>query len=136
MPLQMPVYTGLLQLRRELWHVQDLVLPRALPMIPAGVAAGVLLMTFWFARLIHLSLPLSWAVLYGVPALVAYWLTNRPHIEGRSVQHWLLAQASYPFQPRRLVCMRPRWRTERLRLGLYFYRSLEQVMAEKRRGLR
>jgi hypothetical protein len=126
MPLQMPVYTGLLQVRRDLWHVQDLVLPRAVPMIPAGVFAAVLLTTFWLAHLLHFGLPLQWAALYALPAAGGYWLANRPQIEGRPIHRWLWAQLSYPFQPRRLVRLEPRWRSERLRLRVHLYVPREQ----------
>jgi conjugation transfer TcpE-like protein len=134
MPLQMPVYTGLLQVRRDLWHVQDLVLPRAVPMIPAGVFAAVLLATFWIAHLLHVGLPLQWAALYGLPAAAAYWVANRPQIEGRSIHRWLWAQISYPLQPRRLVRLERRWRSERLRLRIHLYLAPPQILEEARRG--
>jgi conjugation transfer TcpE-like protein len=131
MPLQMPVYTGLLQVRRDLWHVQDLVLPRAVPMIPAGVFAGVLLATFWLAHLLRVGLPLQWAALYALPAAGAYWMANRPQIEGRPIHRWLWAQLSYPFQPRRLVRRRPRWRSERLKLRVHLYLPHGRVRRER-----
>jgi hypothetical protein len=136
MPLQMPVYTGLLQVRRDLWHVQDLVLPRAVPMIPAGVFAAVLLVTFWIAHLVHFALPLQWAALYGLPGAAAYWVANRPQIEGRPIHRWLWAQLSYPFQPRRLVRLQPRWRSERRQLRAHLFLTLEEVVLEeaRRRG--
>src|SRR5437899_920479 len=126
----MPVYTGLLRVRRELWHVQDLVLPRSVPMIPAGVFVGVLLATFWLAHLVHVALPLQWAALYAVPAAAAYWIANRPLIEGRTIQRWLCVQLTYPFQPRRLVRLKPARRTERLRLNLVTFRPLRQVLQD------
>jgi hypothetical protein len=131
MPLQMPVYTGLLQVRRDLWHVQDLVLPRAVPMIPAGVFAGVLLVTFWLAHLLHFALPLQWAALYGLPAAGAYWIANRPQIDGRPIHRWLWAQLSYPFQTRRLVRLQPHWRSERLRLRIQLFLPHERVRGKR-----
>ncbi len=128
----MPVYTGLLQVRRELWHVQDLVLPRSVPMIPAGVFVGVLLSTFWFCHLLHFGLPLQWAALYAAPAAAAYWIANRPLIEGRSIHRWLWCQLCYPFQPRRLVRLQSSWRSERLRLNLAIYRPLTEIFGEAR----
>jgi hypothetical protein len=130
MPLQMPVHTGLLQVRRELWHVQDLVLPRSLPMWPAGIFTGVLLATFELCHLVNFVLPLQWAALYGLPAAVAYWIANRPLIEGRTIHRWLWCQLCYPFQPRRLVRLEPSWRAERLRLHVDLYLTLTQVLAE------
>lgn len=122
MPLEMPVYTGLLQVRRELWHVQDIVLPRAVPMIPAGAFVGVLMVTFWLAHLIGFAIPLQWAALYALPAAAAYWIANRPLVEGRAIYRWLWVQLCYPFQPRRLVRQQQSaWRTERLRLRLDLY---------------
>lgn len=125
MPLEMPVYTGLLQVRRELWHVQDFVLPRSVPMVPAGVFAAVLLATFWLAHLVNLALPLSWAALYALPAAGAYWVSNRPQVEGRTIHRWLWCQLSYPFQARSLVRLRPCWRTERLSFNVAIYRRPE-----------
>ncbi len=133
MPLEMPVYTGLLQVRRELWHVQDLILPRSVPMVPAGVFVGVLLATFWLCHLLHFGLPLQWAALYAAPAAAAYWIANRPLIEGRTIHRWLWVQLAYPFQPRRLVRLQPAWRTERLRLNVATYRPLAQVLEEARK---
>src|ERR1700730_17837943 len=118
MPLEMPVYTGLLQVRRELWHVQDLVLPRSVPMVPAGVFVGVLLATFWLAHLVHFGLPLQWAALYAAPAAIDYWIANRSLIEVRTIHRWLWVQLAYPFQPRRLVRLQPARRTERRRLNV------------------
>ncbi len=133
MPLEMPVYTGLLQVRRELWHVQDLVLPRSVPMIPAGVFVGVLLGTFWLCHLVHIGLPLQWAALYAAPAAAAYWIGNRPLIEGRTVHRWLWIQLAYPFQPGRLVRLQPVWRAERHRPHVVVYRPLAEVHEEARR---
>jgi hypothetical protein len=126
----MPVYTGLLQVRRELWHVQDLVLPRSVPMVPAGVFVGVLLATFWLCHLLHFGLPLQWAALYAAPAAAAYWIANRPLIEGRTIHRWLWVQLAYPFQARRLVRLQPVWRAERLRLNAATYRPLRQVLED------
>src|SRR3989442_10118869 len=128
----MPVHTGLLQVRRELWHVQDLVLPRSVPMIPAGIFVGVLLATFWLAHLLHFAVPLQWAALYALPAALAYWVANRPLIEGRTIHRWLWCQFCYPFQPRRLVRREPCSRAERLRLRVDLYLPLGEVLAEAR----
>jgi len=117
----MPVYTGLLQVRRELWHVQDLVLPRSVPMIPAGVFVAVVLSTLWLAHVVGLVVPVQWWALYALPAVAAYWIANRPLVEGRTIQRWLWCQLCYPFQPRRLVRWEPVWRAERLRLDLKVY---------------
>ncbi|MDQ6897972.1 MAG: conjugal transfer protein [Candidatus Dormibacteraeota bacterium] len=117
----MPVYTGLLQVRRELWHIQDLVLPRSVPMIPAGVFVAVLLSTLWLAHVVGLMVPVQWWALYALPAVAAYWIANRPLVEGRTIQRWLWCQLCYPFQPRRLVRWEPVWRAERLRLDLKVY---------------
>jgi hypothetical protein len=130
----MPVYTALLQVRRDLWHVQDLVLPRAVPMIPAGVFAAVLLVTLWLAHLVQFALPLQWAALYGLPAAAAYWVVSRPQIEGRPIHRWLWAQISYPCQPRYLVRLEPRWRLERLRLRVHVYLPLAEVLKDARKG--
>jgi TcpE family len=121
MPFHMPVYTDLLKVRRELWHVQDLLLPRSVPMIPAAAFVTVLLVTFWLAHLTHLGLQFQWAALYAVPAAAAYWIANRPLIEGRTIHRWLWCQLCYPFQPRRLVRLQPSWRAERLRLDVRIF---------------
>lgn len=99
------VFTDTFWVRRTVWHVYDLVLPVPVPVVSAVVALAVLFVEWrvgLMAALDRLPFPVNLLGLLILPA-VAWKLSDRPSVEGRSLQAWAWSQIRYRFEPRELV---------------------------------
>jgi hypothetical protein len=116
--MQLPVHTDLYRVRRTLYHIGDLVLPRPIGMVPTLVCVLTLLLEWQVAHRLHLPFTFDlWSLaIYGAIPFAAYRLANRPVVEGRPLHLWALSQVRYVFQHRRLVRLAPDYEPERERL--------------------
>jgi len=126
--MQLPVHTDLYRVRRTLYHIGDLVLPRPIGMVPALACVMALLLEWQGAHRPPLPFPFDvWSLaIYGAVPFIAYRLANRPLVEGRPLHLWLLSQVTYVFQPRCLVRLSTDYepKRERLRFGAWSRRDL------------
>ncbi len=99
------VFTDTFWVRRTVWHVYDLVLPVPVPVISACAAMAVLFVEWRFGLmglLDRLPFPINVLGLLVLPA-IAWKLSDRPSIEGRSLQAWVWSQIRYRLEPRQLT---------------------------------
>ncbi len=105
--MQLPIWTRRLEIKRELWHIQDFVPGFPIPVVQAVSALTVLFVEWLFLRKLSLSLPgpgflqmLLGAVLPGA----AWFLAGRPAIQGKAVQDYFCGQLRFwLLEPRLLI---------------------------------
>ena len=100
------VYTDLFRVRRYLTHAYDFNWGAAIPIVPAGAVLAVTFLEFKlgvFAVAGHLPAPLNLAAVAVLP-FVAWKIVDRPVVEGRPLQAWVLSQIRYwLLEPHQLV---------------------------------
>ena len=109
MELELSVWTRRLSVKRELWHLGDIVPGFAIPVQESVAALGVTFAEWWLLiKHLHMSLPL--------PALT-WFLAGRPAIEGKPVHLWIWSQLRFYFaEPRLVIHLEPAWEPRQARL--------------------
>lgn len=122
MGLQPEVHTSRFHVRRELWHIQDWVLPAPVPLIPAAVFAAVIFIEFKLgvADLLGHLLPFPMNLIPIVVVAYGFWrVSDRPTVEGKTLQAYIASQLRFWFtEPKKLVGFEPAREPFRARLRL------------------
>jgi hypothetical protein len=119
--MELSVWTRRLAVKRELWHLGDIVPGFPIPVQESVAALGVAFLEWWvLIKHLHLSLPLPpplpLFLFCSLPA-AAWYLAGRPAVEGKPVHVYLWSQLRYFLaEPRTLVHVEPAWEPQQLRL--------------------
>lgn len=95
--IEQHIFTDLFDVRRYFTHLLDITLPFSVPLI-SGSAAAVTLFIEWRLGILGLAravpAPLNLVVGGALPTL-AWMFANKPKLEGKPVQVWVLSQLRY-----------------------------------------
>ena len=121
MELELSVWTRRLSVKRELWHLGDIVPGFAIPVQESVAALAVTFAEWWLLiKHLHVSLPLPaplpLLLFLALPALT-WFLAGRPAIEGKPVHLWIWSQLRFCFaEPRLVIHLEPAWEPQQARL--------------------
>lgn len=102
-------YTHIWDMKRTLYTIGDMSLPRPISALSAGVfiMVGIL----WIPPIVlifspPLDSPFTWLLVLGVPFLAAN-LSSKPIFEGKNIGQFVISQLTYLVQPKGLSDMAP-----------------------------